>query len=708
MSKHSFYKYLSVLCFFISFVTNKAYSQLHYPVTKKVNQVDDYFGTKVYDPYRWLESDTSADTKAWVQTQQNFTNDYLSKIPFRDSIKNYYKKILNHSTYTGAFKVGDYIIYSKSDGIQNQEVYYFQKGLNGEAKIFLDPNTFSADGSASLVIDGVSNDKKYISYHINKSGSDWETMYVMEIATQKKLDDHIDWIKDSGPSWKGNGFYYTGYEKPAAGTELTQKNENPKIYYHTLGDKQEQDQFIYQDTTIAQIYIGVQVTEDEHYLMLYKSKGDGNELWYKNLTNGQKEFKPLLTGYDFSNSLVDNEGDQFLINTNNGAGNFRVVLVDPAHPEKANWKDIIAEKKEKLDVINAAGNKLFAAYLKDASSKIYQYSRDGKLERTIELPALGTASDVNGFKADTYGFYDFTSFTIPSSIYEYDFATGQSMPFKRSNTKINVDDFVTDQVFYPSKDGTQVPMFIVHKKGMKLDGTHPTLLYAYGGFDISTTPFFSNSAFILLENDGILAVANIRGGGEYGEAWHKSGNLLNKQNVFDDFIAGAEYLIKNNYTTKDRLAINGGSNGGLLIGAVMTQRPDLCKVALPEVGVMDMLRFQKFTVGWGWIAEYGSSDSAKYFSYLYKYSPLHNIKDGVQYPATMVFSADHDDRVVPAHSLKFAATLQEKQTGPNPVLIRIDIDQGHGASGQSLSKVIDEQTDKWTFMFYNMGITPKF
>jgi len=684
-------------------------AQLQYPVTKKVEQTDDYFGTKVSDPYRWLENDTSAETKAWVKTQQKFTNDYLAKIPFRADIKKRYQEILKYPKYSGAFKAGEYIFYSRNDGIQNQSVYYFQKGINGQAKIFLDPNTMSADGSVSVGLDGASNDKKYMVYHINKGGSDWQTLYIMEIATQKRLDDEIDWVKFGGAAWAGDGFYYTRYDKPSEGTELTAKTENPKIYYHVLGNKQEQDKFIYEDKENPQMFIGPSTTEDERFLILFKSRGtDGTELWYKNLKNGQSDFKLLLKGFDYNYSVIDNIGDKLIVYTNNGAGNYRVVLVDPLHPEKENWKEVIAEKPEKLESANTAGGKLFASYLKDASTRIYQYSINGHLEHSIALPGIGSASNISGYKNDLYSFYDFTSFTYPPSIFEYDIATGKSTLFKKSEAKVDIDAYETEQVFYSSKDGTKVPMFIIHKKGIKLDGSHPTLLYAYGGFNVSLTPYFSNTAFILLQNDGVYAVANLRGGGEYGETWHKAGNLLNKQNVFDDFIAAGEYLINKKYTTRERLAINGGSNGGLLIGAVMAQRPDLCKVALPEVGVMDMLRYQKFTVGWGWAVEYGSSDSAKYFSYLYKYSPLHNIKSGVAYPATMVFTADHDDRVVPAHSFKFAATLQEKQTGAEPVLIRIDTDQGHGASGSSLSKMIDEQTDKWAFMFYNMGITPKF
>lgn len=682
--------------------------KLIYPETKKVVQTDNYFGTIVSDPYRWLENDTTIETKEWVKTEQNFTENYLSKIPFREKIKNRYKELQSYDKFGMAFKVGDYIIFSKMEGLQNQSVYYIQKGLDGEAKVLIDPNKLSEDGSVSVAIDGFSNDKKYLSYHINKGGSDWNTMYVMEIATQKKLDDQLDWLKFGGAAWQGSGFYYCRYDKPAAGTELTAKNEFEKIYFHKLGDIQEKDVLIFEDRLHPERYYGVQVTEDERYLFVYKSPGtDGIEIIYRNLTNEQKDFKLLFKGFDFNYTIINNIGEQLLVNTNNGAGNYRVVLVDPDHPETALWKGIIPEKPEKLESASMLGGRLFASYLKDASTRIYQYKPDGTLEHEVALPDIGSASVFGGFKDDSYAFYGFTSFTYPQCVYRYDMTSGNSEVFQKSIPNAKLDDFETEQVFYTSKDGTKVPMFLVHKKGIKLDGSHPTLLYAYGGFNASSTPEYSNSNIILYENDGVFAMPNIRGGGEYGEKWHKGGNLLNKQNCFDDFIAAAEYLIDKKYTSKDKLAINGGSNGGLLIGAVMTQRPDLFKVAIPEVGVMDMLRFQKFTVGWGWQVEYGSSDSAKYFPVLYKYSPLHNIKAGVEYPATLATTADHDDRVVPAHSFKFISTLQEKQEGTDPVLIRIEINQGHGASGSSLSKIIESETDKWAFMFYNMGIEPK-
>ena len=683
-------------------------AKLNYPETKKGTQTDNYFGTVVADPYRWLENDTSAETKSWVKTEQALTEDYLSKIPFREQIRSRYKELLNYDKFFGAFKAGEYIIYSKQEGLQNQSVYYVQKGLTGEPVVLIDPNKLSDDGSVSVALDAVSTDKKYIAYHVNKGGSDWQTLYIMEIATRKKLDDQLEWLKFGGAAWQGQGFYYSRYDKPAPGTELSAKSEFQKIYYHKLGEKQDQDVLIFEDKAHPQMYFYPQVTEDERYLFVYKSPGtDGTEILYRNLANGQKDFKLLFRGFEFNYSVINNTGDKLLVNTNDGAGNYRVVLVDPAHPEKKSWRDIIPEKAEKLESASTLGGKLFAGYLKNASTRIYQYSLDGTLEHEMPLPALGSASGIGGLNNETYAFYDFSSFTYAPCVYRYDLLTGKSEVFKNSKPNAKIEDFETEQVFYPGKDGTKIPMFLVHKKGIKLDGSHPALLYAYGGFSVSSTPYFSNSKIILYENDGIFAMPNIRGGGEYGEKWHKGGNLLNKQNCFDDFIAAAEFLVDKKYTSREKLAINGGSNGGLLVGAVMTQRPDLFKVAIPEVGVMDMLRFQKFTVGWGWSVEYGSSDSAKYFPVLYKYSPLHNIRDSVSYPATLVMTADHDDRVVPAHSFKFISTLQAKQKGANPVLIRIEINQGHGASGASLAKIIEGETDKWAFMFHNMGVVPK-
>jgi prolyl oligopeptidase len=709
MKKYRHLRYSLIFSVLFLFVSGNAIAQLKYPVTKKVNQVDYYFGTKVSDPYRWLENDTAADTKGWVKEEQAFTEAYLSKIPFREAIKDRLQQIINYQRYRGGFKIGDYIFFSKNTGLQNQSVYYVQKGVTGEPRVFIDPNQLSKDGTVSLVLDAPSNDKKYISYHINKNGSDWSTTYIMDIAANKQLPDSINWMRGDGVAWVKNGFYYVRYPEPAKGMALTAIASHPKVYFHKLGDPQAKDEFIYEDTVNPNMGIGAQTTEDENFLFIYKVPGsNGFDVFGKRLGAGNNPIKLLFKGYDYQYNILDNRGDYMYVNTNDGAGNFKVVKVNFDNTDKAGWKTIIPEQKEKLESVTLTGGKIITSYLKDASSKVYQYNMDGKLEHEIKLPAIGSANGFGGYRNDNMIFYDFTSFTYTPSIFSYDLKTGKSALFKQSDSKIALADYETEQVFYPSKDGTKIPMFLVHKKGIKKDGSHPTLLYAYGGFDISITPSFNPSAYVLLENNGIFAVANIRGGGEYGETWHKAGMLEKKQNVFDDFIAGGEYLINNNYTTKDKLAVMGGSNGGLLIGAMITQRPDLFKVAIPEVGVMDMLRFQKFTSGVFWTTEYGSSDSSGHFPFLYKYSPLHNIHDNVRYPATLVTTADHDDRVVPMHSFKFAATLQEKQTGTNPVLIRISINQGHGASGSSLAKNIDLMTDIYSFIFYNMGITPAF
>jgi prolyl oligopeptidase len=603
---------------------------------------------------------------------------------------------------------GDYYFFSKNDGLQNQSVIYYQKGLDGAPEVFLDPNKMSSDGTAAVSLLGFSKDKKYVAYAINQSGSDWQNIFVMEVATKKQLDDKLEWVKFSGASWKKDGFYYSRYDAVGKGHELSQKNEYHKIYFHKLGDAQSKDELVYEDKTKPLRYYGAQTTEDERFLIIYISEGtDGTECVYKDLNAGDKTFKKFFEGFRYNCEVLNNDGDRLLARTDDGAENYRVVSIDPKNPAKENWKDIIPENKNNLLQSSAtAGGKIFATYLQDVATHVYQYDYSGKQEREITLPSLGTASGFGGDKDDKISFYTFTSFTYPPTIYKYDIATGKSDIWRKSDVKFNPDDYETKQVFYPSKDGTKIPMFIVHKKGIVLDGNNPTLLYAYGGFNISLEPNFSTSRLILLENGGIYALANLRGGGEYGEKWHEAGKLLKKQNVFDDFIAAAEYLIKEKYTSSEKLAIQGGSNGGLLIGACMTQRPELYKVCFPAVGVMDMLRYHKFTVGWGWAVEYGSSDSLVHFNNLYKFSPLHNIKE-VNYPATMVTTADHDDRVVPAHSFKFISTLQEKNKSSNPTLIRIDVKAGHGA-GKPTSKIIDEQTDIWSFMFYNMGVEPKY
>lgn len=687
--------------------TTMSQEPLVYPITQKDSSVvDTYFGTKVADPYRWLENDTTTQTKAWVTAQNKVTFGYLEQIPFRKKISNRLTEIMNYPRYGSPFRVGDYYFSSKNDGLQNQSVYYVQKGIDGTPEVFLDPNTLSKDGTTSAGFAGTSNDKKYVAISTNAAGGDWQEMEVMEVATKKKLSDKLKWLKFTGAAWYKDGFFYSRFDEPKKGQELSGQNQFQKVYYHKLGDPQAKDQLVYQDPKHPLRYFGVGVTEDERFAILFISEGtDGAEIMYKDLQAGDKEFKLLFKGFDFNYNVFDNIGDKLLVYHNNGAPNYKVSLVDP---KSGKMSDFVSEKPEKLESVGTAGGKLLASYLKDVTTKVFQYDiATGKLEREIPMPGLGTAWGFGGNRDDKDLFYTFTSFTVPNTIYRYNLVSGESSIFRQPEVKFNPADYETKQVFYASKDGTKIPMFITHKKGIKLDGTAPTLLYAYGGFNISETPYFNPTNLVLLENGGIFVTANLRGGGEYGEKWHKGGMLLNKQNVFDDFIAAAEYLIKEKYTSKESLAIEGGSNGGLLVGACMTQRPDLYAVAFPAVGVMDMLRFHKFTVGYGWVVEYGSSEKSKAdFENLYRYSPLHNLKAGTSYPATMITTADHDDRVVPAHSFKFAATLQEKHKGKAPVLIRIETQAGHG--GSSLTKRIEESTDIWSFMFANMGVIPNY
>ncbi|MFL5752331.1 MAG: prolyl oligopeptidase family serine peptidase [Bacteroidia bacterium] len=679
-----------------------------YPKTEKVAQVDDYFGTKIEDPYRWLEFDTAANVKTWVEAQNKTTRDYLQAIPFRDKIKKRITELVNYPKYFSPFKAGNYFFFSKNDGLQNQSTIWFQEGMNGEPKIFLDPNKMSSDGTAAVDLLDFSKDNRYAPYAINQSGSDWQTIRIIDITTQKELSDKLEWVKFSGAAWKNDGFYYSRYDAPGKGKEYSNINEFHKVYFHKLGDPQEKDALVFEDRKNPQRYLNAQTTEDGRFLLIYASAGtSGTEVYCKDLSTGQKEFSLLFRGFDYDYGILESVGDKLMVKTNDGAPNQRVILVDPKNPARENWKDLIPEKPELMDNASTAGGKLFVTYMKDVATHAYQYDLQGKPEREIMLPGQGEAGGFGGDKNDKELFYTYASFTYPPAVFKYDIASGKSELWRRAEVKFNPDNYETKQVFYQSKDGTKIPMYIVHKKGIELNGNNPTLLYAYGGFNAGMGPSFSASRIALLDAGGIYALANIRGGNEYGEAWHKAGMLLNKQNVFDDFIAAQEYLIKEKYPSSAKLAIQGGSSGGLLIGACMTQRPDLCKVCIPQVGVMDMLRYHKFTVGWGWVVEYGSSDSAKYFNYLRAYSPLHNLKDGVEYPATLITTADHDDRVVPAHSFKFAATLQEKNKSTNPTLIRIESKAGHGA-GKPISKVIEEQTDIYSFMLYNMGVEPEY
>lgn len=682
------------------------FSQIKYPETKRVTQVDDYFGTKVADPYRWLEDDNSEETKEWVEAENEVAQHYLSSIPFYDKVKKRLGEMWNYPKYSSPFKEGEWYYFYKNDGLQNQSVLYRQKGLNGAPEVFIDPNRMSKDGTAAIGTPSFSKNKKYAVYLEAQAGSDWQVAHVMNVADKQLLKDEINYIKFSGTSWKGDdGFYYSRYPKPDETGKLTTQNQNHKVFYHQIGTPQSDDVLIYEDKDHPLRTIGAVLTEDEHFLVLGKSEGtSGSEIWVKDMKNSSAGFKLLIKGFDTEADFIDNDGDYLLVRTNADAPDYKVVLIDPKNPAKENWKTIIPERKELLESVGTAGHKLFLTYLQDASSRVYQTNYKGYLEREIQLPGIGSAGGFNGNADDKEIFFTYTSFDYPATIFRYNIATGQTDLFRRSEAKINADNYQTVQTFFTSKDGTKVPMFITYKKGLQLNGNNPVLMYGYGGFNIALTPFFSISNAFFLEQGGVSVIVNLRGGNEYGESWHKAGMLLNKQNVFDDFVAAAEFLINKKYTNPNKLAMMGGSNGGLLIGAVMTQHPDLFKVAIPQVGVMDMLRYHKFTIGWAWATEYGRSDNSKAeFENLYKYSPLHNLKKGVKYPATLITTADHDDRVVPAHSFKFAATLQADNDGTNPTLIRIETKAGHGA-GKPTSKQIDEAADIWSFVMYNLGM----
>lgn len=677
---------------------------LTYPDTRRdATVVDDYFGTQVPDPYRWLENDTSEETGLWVKAQNEVTNGYLAQIPYREKIANRYEELMNYPKLSSPRKVGDYYFFYKNDGLQNQAVIYYKKGMDGEQQVFIDPNKLSKDGTIAIGISGASDDDKYISYIKSEAGSDWSEIHVREVATNKEMTDVIQWVKFSGVNWFNDGFFYSRYPISDEATKYSAANENHQIYYHKIGEPQKNDKLIYADPENPKMYHYMSNTEDDEYSILYKQNGtEGSELRFRK-ADSEADFKTLIPGYENKSGVVDFIDGKFLVRTNVDAPNYRLVAINPNNVAKENWTDIIAESDNLLESVSTGGGKMYATYLMSATNRIFEMDYDANNKREIELPAPGSAGGFYGKREATELFYSFTSFTYPSTIFRYDIATGKSEVFYQPELAFDPSAYEAKQVFFKSKDGTDVPMFIVHKKGLKLDGTNPTLIYGYGGFNISLSPSFSTSNIVLLENGGVYAMVNLRGGGEFGEDWHKAGMKMKKQNVFDDFIAGAEFLIKEGYTSKEKLALEGGSNGGLLVGACMAQRPDLYAVALPHVGVMDMLRYHKFTVGYGWTPEYGSSeDSKEMFEYLKGYSPLHTLKEGTEYPATMVFTADHDDRVVPAHSFKFAAELQSKHTGANPVVIRIEEKAGHGA-GKPTAKVIEEQADRWAFMFWNMG-----
>lgn len=679
-----------------------------YPETAKVDTVDVYFGTQVPDPYRWLENDTSAATAEWVKAQNEVTAEYLSRIPFRDKLLKRMTELADYEKIGTPFKKHGKYYFRKNDGLQNQSVYYVQDSLNGEPRVFLDPNKLSEDGTVALTGLYFSNDGKYTAYSISRSGSDWSEIFVMNTETGKLLDDHIQWAKFSGASWEKDGFYYSAYDAPVKGKEFSNVNENHKIYYHKIGEPQSSDKLVYRNPAHPKRFYSAGTSEDERVLFLFESgAGRGNNLSIRNLTKPGAPFVQLTTDFDYQYSPIEVIGDQIYIFTNYGAPKNRIMVADLKQPKLENWKELVPESDAVLSGADIIGGKLFLTYDKDASNHAYVYGLDGKMIHEIKLPSLGSVG-FSGDKDDKECFFGFTSFTIPGATYKYDMDGNSYELYRAPEVQFNPDDFVTEQIFFTSKDGTKVPMFLTYKKDLKKNGKNSVFLYGYGGFGISLNPYFTTSRIPFLENGGIYAQVNLRGGSEYGEEWHIAGTKMQKQNVFDDFISAAEYLIDNKYTNKEGIAIVGGSNGGLLVGACMTQRPDLFRVAVPQVGVMDMLRYHKFTIGWNWASDYGTSeDSKEMFEYLKGYSPIHNLKPGTRYPATLITTADHDDRVVPAHSFKFAATLQAANDGTNPTIIRIDTKAGHGA-GKPMSKILEEQADTYGFIMYNLGMKPKF
>jgi prolyl oligopeptidase len=685
-----------------------AQGSLQYPQTRKVDHVDTYHGTKVPDPYRWLEDDNSAETKAWVQAQNRVTFPYLEKIPFRAALQKRVKELNDYEKLTAPSRKGPYVFFRRNAGLQDQSVLYIQKGMSGKPEVLLDPNTWSRDGTVQLSLFAPSKDAKYAAYGISRSGSDWQELKVIELATRKTLADSVNWVKVSDAAWFGDGFFYSRYPEPANGEEKASINENHRVYFHKVGTPQSEDVLVFEDKDNPQRFHTVGTTEDERFAILTVSdrgKGkDGNAVFVRDLSRGEETFKPVFgTIADDSFGVIDNVGGHLLVETNYKAPNWRVIKVDADNPAESNWVEVLPEKPEPIQTAATAGGKLFATYLKDVTTRAYVYDLTGKLEHEVLLPGPGIAGGFGGPTDVKDVFYTFNSLTVPPTIYRYDIATKASSVFRQPKVPgYDAAEYETRQIFYPSKDGTKIPMFIVHRKGLKLDGNNPTLLYGYGGFNVVQSPSFSAARLAILEQGVVYASANLRGGGEYGETWHEQGMKLKKQNVFDDFIAAAEWLIANKYTSPPKLAIQGGSNGGLLVGAVMNQRPELFGVAIPQVGVMDMLRFHKFTIGWNWIADYGSSDNPEQFKALYAYSPLHNIKEGVKYPATLITTADHDDRVVPAHSFKYAATLQATASPATPILIRIETSSGHGASSQT--KALETAADIYAFMLYNMNV----
>lgn len=678
-----------------------------YPPTYQGQQSDIYHGIEVKDPYRWLEDPDSEATKAWVAAQNKVTTSYLSQIPSRERIKSRLTELWNYEKYSSPFKKGERYFYFKNDGLQNQDLLYTLESLEAEPSVLLDPNTLSEDGTVALSGIAISDNGQYLAYGLSTAGSDWIEYFVKDITTGEQLADHLKWIKFSGASWTKDhqGFFYSRYAEPNEATKLEDVNYFQKLYYHRLGTEQAEDLLIYERQDQKEWGFDGQVTEDGKYLIIsvWQGTDSKNLVFYKNLSQPESEVIELISEFEASYDVIDNDGDRLWLKTDLDAPRGRVIEIDLEKPQKAHWQEIILQSPETLKGVGLLNNQFVTVYLKDARSQIKIFALNGSFIREVELPGIGSAGGFAGKRADTKTFYTFTSFTTPATIYSYDMVTGESKIFRQPQVNFNPEEYFTEQVFCPSKDGTAIPLFITYKKGIKLNGTNPCYLYGYGGFNVSLTPSFSVSNLVWLEMGGIYVMANLRGGGEYGEAWHQAGMKEKKQNVFDDFIAAATWLIEHNYTSKEKLAIAGGSNGGLLVGACMIQRPDLFAAALPAVGVMDMLRFHKFTIGWAWCAEYGNPDHETDFTTLYAYSPLHNLKAGTAYPATLITTADHDDRVVPAHSFKFAAALQAAHEGNNPVLIRIETKAGHGA-GKPTTKIIEEVADKWAFLVKNLYI----
>ena len=682
--------------------TSASAQGIQYPKADKDGTVDNYFGTEVADPYRWLEDDTSAKTAAWVEAENKITNAYLSKIPFRQKLPKRLTEVANYEKLSAPRKHHGRWYFYKNDGLQNQYVMYVMDQLGGTPRVFLDPNKLSTDGTVALQGVYFSNNGKYAAYTISRSGSDWQEFYVIDLKTGQLTTDHIEWAKFSGAAWQGDGFYYSAYDAPTQGKEFSNVNEGMKIYYHKIGTPQSDDVLFYQNPAQPKRFYTVSVNEEETMMFLYEDgAGAGNTLFVRDLRKPNSQFIQMTADMDYRYTPLYTEGEKIYLFTNYGAPRNRIMTADINRPGINDWQELIAEQQNVLNNADVINRQLILTYSQDASDHAYLYGLDGRQIREVKLPSVGSVG-FTGDEREPECFYTFTSFTVPGTIYRYDLATGESTLYAKPNVKFQQEDYTSEQVFFQSKDGTRIPMFLTYKKDVK--SPRPVYLYGYGGFNIALVPSFSANRIPFLEQGGIYAQVTLRGGSEYGEEWHLAGTKMQKQNVFDDFIAAAEWLIREGYTTNEKIAIVGGSNGGLLVGACMTQRPDLFRVAIPQVGVMDMLRYHKFTIGWNWASDYGTSeDSREMFEYLRGYSPLHNLKPGTSYPATLVTTADHDDRVVPAHSFKFAATLQECHKGTNPVLIRIDTKAGHGG-GKPLAKILEEQADIYSFILYNMGI----